>query len=107
MLFVSAGSRVKGRKSSIFLTCSDDGLKQCQRIYNWLMKNGFRVVFDDEVALAGMNLLSWADSQLKQARHFYYDFICCFYVIFTNSDKCMPHSGEKIQLSDDRSDWHN
>ena len=39
-------------------------------MYSWLMKNGFRVVFDDTEELAGANLLSWAENQVKQVKNF-------------------------------------
>jgi len=64
----------KERKLSVFLSCSDDGLRQCRQIYKWLMKNCFKVVFDDENSAASVNLLSWVDSQVKQASHYCYDF---------------------------------
>ena len=61
-------SAEKQRKLTIFLSCSDDGLKQCQQIGKWLVKNGFTVNGEDK--LAGMSLFSLAESQVKQARNF-------------------------------------
>jgi len=54
---------------TIVLTCSDDGLRQCRKIYIWLLKNSFNVVFNEEDELAGVNLFNWAEGHIKQVRH--------------------------------------
>ena len=71
---VMSYSGKKERKFSVFLSCSDDGLRQCRQMYKWLVKNHFEVVFDDENSLASMNLLGWVENQIKQASHCCYDF---------------------------------
>lgn len=55
----------KERKPTIFLLCSDDGLRQCLQIHRWLLRNGFSVVFYAEDI---KDLLSWTESQVKQAK---------------------------------------
>lgn len=58
------------RELVVLLLCSDDGRKQCRRIQKWLINNRFSAVFDDdERKFADMNLIVWAENQVKQARN--------------------------------------
>lgn len=70
----------KERKFTVFLSCSDDGLRHSRKIYNWLLKNHFEVVFDDENSAGSTNLLSWADYQVKQASNSVTTFFPTFFM---------------------------
>jgi len=73
------------------------------------MKNGFSVVFDADSGSQSMDLLSWAENQVKQARNFctilcYFEYGLCSqwkYVLWcsANSDGRNCSLLKKVNLS--------